>query len=340
MKRLIALLAIGLISVSSFAATYDFYGSVRLKAFYGTSDKYFSGLGKSDTDLEFGTQGNSRIGANVKASDKLTASFELGLGTSEDGSNKVSTRVLYATYDFGGFKMKIGQDYSPSDFEPFSQVYGNDNALDSYGGVSVAPRSQIAFSFGDFDIALISANQPDKKNYDVVLPKIEAAYNYKFGPASGKVFAGYQTYKYDTSTNDKSVNAYLLGIGTTVDVKPVVLNALAWYGSNTGNYGISSNGYYDAAHDKNSQDFGFAAEVGFNATKDIMFNIGYGYQRTDIDSALKADAQQSYYANAIITIAKNLYITPEVGVFDSMKDSSGNKEGKKYYYGAQFKANF
>lgn len=111
MKKLITLLAIGLIAAPAFAATYDFYGSVRLNSFYGTSDKDLSGLGKSDTDLEFGTQGNSRIGANVKASDKLSATFEFGLGTNEDGKNAVKTRLLYATYDFGAFKMKIGQDY-------------------------------------------------------------------------------------------------------------------------------------------------------------------------------------------------------------------------------------
>lgn len=341
MKKLITLLAIGLIAAPAFAATYDFYGSVRLNSFYGTSDKDLSGLGKSDTDLEFGTQGNSRIGANVKASDKLSATFEFGLGTNEDGKNAVKTRLLYATYDFGAFKMKIGQDYSPSDFEPFSQVYANDNALDYFGGISVSPRAQIAFSVGSFDIALISnAGQADKKNFDTVLPKIEAAYNYKFGNVSGKAFAGYQTYKYDNATSDKSVNAYLVGLGSTADFKPVVVNALGWYGSNTGDYGINSNGFYDVANDKNSQDFGFAAELGFEASKNILLNIGYGYQRTDIDSALKADAQQSYYANAIITLAKGFYITPEIGVFDYMKDSSGTKEGKKYYYGAQFKANF
>jgi len=339
-KKLIALIALGLVSASAFAASYDFYGSVRLNAFYGTNDKYLSGLGESDTDLEFGTQGNSRIGANVKASDKLSATFELGLGTAEDGGNAVKTRLIYATYDFGSFKMKIGQDYTPTDFEPFSQVYFQDNALDGFGGVSAGRLGQIAFSFGDLDIALVANTQKDKTNYDVVLPKIEAAYNYKFGPASGKVFAGYQTYKYDNATSDKTVNAYLVGLGTTVDIKPMVFNGVAWYGSNTGDYGLTSAGTYYVASDKDSQDFGVALEVGFSATKDVMFNVGYGYQRSDRDDWAKADGKQSYYANAIINLAKNFYITPEIGVLDYMKDSSDKKEGKKVYYGVQLKANF
>ncbi|MCA1933049.1 MAG: porin [Calditerrivibrio sp.] len=341
MKKLLVLLAIGLIASSSFASTYDFYGSVRLQSFYESKDKDYSGIGKSDTDLSFGTQGNSRIGANVKTGDKLTANFELGLGTSEDGSNTVKTRVLYAIYDFGGFKMKIGQDYTPSDFEPFAQVAENDNGLDRFGGISVAPSGQIAFSFGDFDIALISnTKQSDKENLDVTMPKIEAAYNYKFGNVSGKAFAGYQTYKYDNATSDKTVNAYVAGLGVTAAFSPVTLNAVGWFGRNTGEYGVSKGGSYDVLHDKNSSDFGVAAEVGFEATKNLIFNVGYGYQRTDIDSAMKADAQQSYYANAIITIAKGFYITPEISVLDYMKNSSGNKEGKVFYYGAQFKANF
>lgn len=341
MKKFVALLALGLMASSSFAATYDFYGSVRLKAFYESSDKYASGIDKSDTDLDFGTQGNSRIGANVKASDKLTANFEFGIGTAEDGSNKVVTRTIYATYDFGGFKMKIGQDYTPSDFEPFSQVYWNDNALDGFGGVSVTRSGQIAFSFGDFDIAFISNNgQNDKKNLDTVLPKIEAAYNYKFGNISGKAFAGYQVYKYDNATSDKSVNAYLAGLGVTAEFSPVTVNAVGWFGSNTADYGVTSNGSYDVIHDENSTDFGLAAELGFAASKDILVNVGYGYQSSKNDLFSKRDGQQSYYANAIITIAKNLYITPEIGVLDYLKDANGDKEGKVIYYGAQFKANF
>lgn len=340
MKKLIALLAIGLISGSAFAATYDFYGSVRVQAFYGSPDKYQSGIGESDTDLEFGTQGNSRIGANVKASDKLTANFELGLGTNEDGSNAVKTRLIYATYDFGSFKMKIGQDYTPTEAEPFNQVYFQDNALDGFGGFSTGRRGQIAFTFGDFEFAVVANNQTDKKNFDVIIPKLEAAYNYKFGTVSGKVFGGYQTYKYDNATSDKSVSAYVAGVTTAVELNPVVFNAVAWYGSNAGDYGATAIGSYDVALDKDSTDFGVSAELGFKATKDILLNVGYGYQRSDSDAFMKADGQQSYYANAIINIAKNLYVTPEVGVLDYMKDSADVKEGKKVYYGVQLKANF
>ncbi|MGC8926104.1 MAG: hypothetical protein ACP5LO_08790 [Calditerrivibrio sp.] len=340
MKKLVALLAIGLISGSAFAATYDFYGSVMVQAFYGSPDKYKSGIGKSDTDLEFGTQGNSRIGANVKASDKLTANFELGLGTYEDGSNRVSTRLIYATYDFGPLKMKIGQDYTPTEAEPFNQVYFQDNALDGFGGFSTGRRSQIAFTFGDFEFAVVANNQTDKKNFDVIIPKLEAAYNYKFGPASGKIFGGYQTYKYDNATSDKSVNAYVAGLTTAVELNPVVLNAVAWYGLNTADYGATTQGSYDVVHDKDSTDFGVSAELGFKATKDILLNVGYGYQRSDSDAFMKADGQQSYYANAIINIAKNLYVTPEVGVLDYMKSATDLKEGKKLYYGVQVKANF
>lgn len=340
MKKLLALLAIGMLSASAYAATYDFYGSVRVQAFYGSSDKDLSGLGESDTDLEFGTQGNSRIGASVKASDKLTANFELGLGTYEDGSNRVSTRLIYATYDFGALKMKIGQDYTPTEAEPFNQVYFQDNALDGFGGLSTGRRSQIAFTFGNFDFAVVSNSQTDKKNFDVVVPKLEAAYNYKFGTVSGKVFGGYQTYKYDNATSDKSVNAYVAGLTTTVEFSPVLLNAVAWYGSNTGDYGVTNGGGYDVVNDKNSKDFGLSAELGFQATKDILLNIGYGYQQTDNNISLKADGSQSYYANAIINIAKNLYVTPEIGVLDYMKDSADVKEGKKVYYGIQLKANF
>ncbi len=54
-------------------------------AFYETTSKDYNSttIKESDTDLSFGTAINSRVGAKVKADDKLSAVVELGLGSNE-----------------------------------------------------------------------------------------------------------------------------------------------------------------------------------------------------------------------------------------------------------------
>lgn len=338
MKKFFAFTFLALLAVSAFAADWGLYGSVRLQSYYENRDKYQSGLGESDTDLNFGLQGNSRVGAEVKVNEKFTANVELGVAGASD-SNAVYTRLLYGTYDFGSFKLRIGQDYTPTDFEPFNQVYYADNALDGFGGVSIGRSEQIKLMAGGFELALVrNSTTGDPVHYDTVLPKIEVAYGFKVAGLDSRVFGGFETKK--SEITDETITNYIAGLGGTYSLSPVTVNFVAWYGQNTGDYGLVSNGTYDVANDENSKDFGGALEVGFEANKNLTFNVGYGYQRADRDDFTKADAQQSYYANAIITIADGFYVVPEVGVFDYMKDANDNKEGKLTYFGAKWQMDF
>jgi len=264
--------------------------------------------------------------------------------------------------------LRIGQDYTPTDFEPFNQVFFADNALDGFGGVSIGRSEQIKLMAGGFEVALVRNINNDYTNYDVTTPKIEASYGFKFAEFEGKIFGGYQTYKAEkegttstdnwvivdnnTNSNGYSIvndpikssygdtDAYIIGFGGTYAIKPATVNFVLWYGQNTGDYGLTSNGTYDIAADENSKDFGGAIELGFEASDMLSFNIGYGYQQADRDDYNKKDAQQSYYANAMITVGKGYYIVPEVGVLDYMKDSNDNKEGKLTYFGAKWQMNF
>lgn len=336
MRSVLLVLVCLLFAFSGVAAEWSLSGSVRIQSYYENFDKHLSGTGESDTDLNFGLQGDSRLDAEVKVNDKMSATVELGIRSS------VKTRLFFATYDFGSFKLEIGQDYTPTDFEPFNQVYFEDNALDGFGGVSAGRLPQIKLFMGDLEIALVKSATMGDKNYDTMLPKIELAYGLSAAGVDARIFGGFNTYKYEKKTSgfDKSVLNYIVGAGATYAFAPATISAVLWYGQNSGDYGLTSNGSYNVAGDENSKDFGGAIEVGFTANDMLSFAIGYGYQQSDRDDFKKADSQQSYYANATITVANGFYIVPEVGVFDYMKDAGDNKEGKLTYVGAKWQMNF
>jgi len=356
MKKLIALLAIGLIAAPAFAASWDMYGQVRLRAFYENTDKNYTpnNSGESDTDLAFGTAANSRIGAKVKADDKLSAVVELGLGSNEANANAVTTRLIYADYDFGGLKLRIGQDYGPTaTFFDYNQVSNTDNDLVGFGAINSSRYAQIKLMASGFELALsrpgLGSYQTDN-NTDVYLPRIEAAYTLDMKPIKVKAFGGYQVYKVynnkeSLATADEQLSAYVIGALAKADMGAFFGTLSGYYGSNTGLMGYqgSASGIASSAMPTltdDSSDYGFAINAGFKVSDSLILEAGYGYATADRDDYKKADKAQSYYVNATVKLAKNFFIVPEISVEDRMKNKNDADEGKKVYYGAKFQANF
>ncbi|MCA1933048.1 MAG: porin [Calditerrivibrio sp.] len=354
MKKLIALLAMGLISASAFAAQWDMYGQVRLRAFYESLSKDYTGnaTGETDTDLSFGNQANSRIGAKVKADDKLSAVVELGLGSSENGNNAVTTRLIYADYNFGAFKLRMGQDYGPTaTFFDFNQVSNTDNDLVGFGAINSSRYAQLKLMAGGLEVAISKpgVNLTGAATYDVMLPRIEAAYTLDMKPIKAKIAGGYQTFKAYQNANetgaDGNISAYVLAALVKVDMGAIYANATGYLGSNTGTMGYQGsasgiNSTAAASFSEDSSDYGFALNAGFKASDSLILEAGYGYAQADRDDYTKADKAQSYYVNATYKIAKNFFIVPEISVEDRMKNKNDTKEGSKTFYGAKFQANF
>ena len=79
MKKLTILMAVAAVvcfSVPAMAVDWNFYGSARMATFYTSQDE--KDVGDKSTDLQWDLQGNSRLGANVKA-DHIKGQVELGL---------------------------------------------------------------------------------------------------------------------------------------------------------------------------------------------------------------------------------------------------------------------
>ena len=117
MKKLIAVLAVLMFAAPAFAADWSFYGSQRIGTWYtereypGDSNAYG---GSYDAATQMYFQGNSRLGAKVKA-DKVTGQIELALGAGGDGGDtSVATRRAYGVWKISdNGSLKIGKDYSP-----------------------------------------------------------------------------------------------------------------------------------------------------------------------------------------------------------------------------------
>jgi hypothetical protein len=386
MRKLIGfLLAVGLVfafSASVFAATveervktledtigaWSFYGSARFATFYETSDKNFNdSYGMTDLSgadantTRWGLAGNSRFGARVKKGD-FGGRVELGLR-----EDKIANRLIYGTYTFNDVTVLWGQDYAPlGDWGNSNQVFSWDNDLAGFGIMDENRVPQVKISFKGFQVALvenIGANTCGLPEADgttvlvskteVLLPHLELKYSLATDKFFADVFGGLNSYKvkYESTTTsfDKTVSAYALGVNGGVTISPVYANAMVWMARNGTQLGLNQANAAGALIDTtgditNDKDMGFALVAGANIQK-ITVEAGYGYVQSKLDaSGAKKDEAQSFYVQAVVPIAEGngakLTVVPEIGVIDYMKDASGAKEGKATYFGAKWQLDF
>jgi len=217
MRKLFVLLAavvfVVAFTVPAMAADWGFYGSARMTTF--NNDVTPAGVNpQSDEDLIWDMQGNSRIGANVKAG-AIGGKFEYGTG----GGN-ANIRQLFGTWNFGGGTLLLGQTYTPVFGLYSNQVWGSDNDLFAYGGIYSGRKPMIQLAMGPLKIALVKPNTPGgtvtgASDTDTTMPKLEVAYSFKAGPVSLKPMFGYNSYDETVPATQKSygLDSYILGIG-------------------------------------------------------------------------------------------------------------------------------
>ena len=87
---LMAAIALVCFSVPAMAVDWNFYGNARMATFYTSEDQ--KDVGDKSTDFRWDFQGNSRLGANVKA-DHIKGQVELGL-SGGDGAGDGGTGEL------------------------------------------------------------------------------------------------------------------------------------------------------------------------------------------------------------------------------------------------------
>jgi hypothetical protein len=280
---LIAAVALVCFSVPAMAVDWNFYGNARMSTFYVSTDYGdFTNPSKTDNEdaeLDWSFQGNSRIGANVKA-ENLKGQFEFGVSSDSSGGGNVSARRLYGEWMFGdAMYLKVGKDYTPVSQFISGQVFDGDLGLLGIGTQYGNREAQVAFGFGGFEISLIQphttliagmqssgtsvyipasgvfvSSQPTatkfKGDVDSVLPKIEAKWGMSFDAWNFNIMGGYQYYSiqdvtsFDNpgTTGDVDVTSYVVGGDMGFNFGPAYVKGSASYGQNIGNaaWGINS----------------------------------------------------------------------------------------------------
>lgn len=362
MKKLFVILTaialVGAFTATAMAADWGFYGSSRMSTFY-TSVEYndavpATGVDDSDLDLRWAQQGNSRIGANVNVSDKLKGRFEYGTG--------VNLRILWAEYDFGGWKLGLGQHYTPVHAWVSGQVYGDDANMLDVGGIYGSRKDMIRFTAvgGALKIALIETNvgsTGSSVDTDVILPKIEARFDLPLGDTGRLGFlGGFNSYNIQDISGDdeETVSSYILGVLGNHSFGAMYFNWNAYYAINYGEYGLGNEwvaaapqSYANINADLSVDDsstIGALAVFGMGFSDSMGMELGVGYRvddNEDLDPAIEdPDDILSMYFQLPITVAAGFSIIPEVGYYMGMEDGYGNDDPDVAYLGAKWMMNF
>jgi hypothetical protein len=222
-----------------------------------------------------------------------------------------------------------------------------------------------------------------------ILPKFEASYQFNLSDAmSFHAFGGYQTYDIKTAqtplgtpanpttgTESTSVNSWVVGLGADMNfgpffVKPQVSyyqNGAAggWLGSQyltTTQRGFVAdfNDNFGTAFDTNIIDTDILdgnnlmamLAFGFKPTESLGLEAGVGYVGFDTDSVQGISIKNNYmeyYLQAVFTLAKGVYIIPEVGYRDFGNDEGDRPpfivapdtdNGSLFYAGAKWQIDF
>jgi len=374
MKKLIAIFAVLLFVAPAMAADWSFYGSQRIATWYTDRDYGDGTVNGQDDDqaTQWYFQGNSRLGAKVKA-DKVTGQIELALGAGGDGGDtSVATRRAYGVWKFSDYGwLKVGKDYSPVTDFISNQWYNADNDLLGEGNFYGRRPAGLTLGLGEFELAFLAtsygtdvgtttngingaAGSGDPDSY---FPRLEASYNLKLGPGYIKPFAGFQYYTVESNgigavTDDLDVYSYVVGVSTSWNIGAFSIGGQVSYGMNEGNVTgwstganarTSSSAYLNNGDDiKDVYTTQALLVLGLKFSDTLRFEAGAGYRNDDADDVqgVKKDELWAAYLQAMITMAPGVFLCPEVGYYDYMDDAAGDDQGNQWYVGAKWQIDF
>jgi hypothetical protein len=366
---LIAAIALVCFSVPAMAVDWNFYGSARMATFYVSDD-----LGGQDTaagndklsDLQWDLQGNSRVGANVKA-ENLKGQFEFGVSSDSSGGGNVSARRLYGVWNFGPGTLKVGKDYTPTSQFISGQAFDADLGLLGIGTQYGNREAQIAFGFGGFEVALIQMHSQaistaggtaavgDIQEY---LPKIEAKWGMSFDAFNFNLMGGLNYYSIKDvasltnpgDTNDISVTSYTIGGDAGFNFGPGYVKAAVSYGQNWGNakWGLDGNhnqgspAVWDGDDSIDDTTSWMAALVaGMKVSDMLSFEGGFGYRSDNPDvNGAETSKPWAVYVQSVIALAPGVYLIPEVGYFDGDKTFADTDATTEFYLGGKWQIDF
>jgi hypothetical protein len=106
---------------------------------------------------------------------------------------------------------------------------------------------------------------------------------------------------------------------------------------NFAEYGIKQGASKAEIHD--TATMGGFLQYGFDISDDVTISVGGAYTSSSNKLWDKDDAQMALFVQPKFKFG-NLNLTPEIGLFDFMKDTNDNKQGSIMYFGTQLSYEF
>jgi hypothetical protein len=367
------------------AAEWSFFGSQRVATFYvaqdfGDYNQFGFGPNTGDNDdwgLQWQFQGNSRVGARVKA-DKVSGYIELALTAAnggDGGDSGVNTRRAYGAWKFAdGMELKVGKDYSPVTDFVSGQVFDSDAGLLGQGNFYGRRPAGLFLNIGALELALLNnpasttglnaaiVPNPSLANIDPDwnIPKFEAAYTLKMDSFYLKPFGGINYFVVDEGANafltdDVDILSYVVGLSGMFNIGAFRIGGAAAYGQNWGNanwypgrsttlggarYDVATLDGPDDTNDATSWSAMLVTGLKFSDT--VNFEIGGGYRNDDVDVSGVDNAESwEVYGQCVLTLAPGVFLVPEVGYIAFMDDPQSDEDrGYLWYAGAKWQINF
>jgi hypothetical protein len=374
MKKFIAIFVVLLLASPAMAAEWSFFGSQRMATFYIADDYGDAEVNGSGDDwgLRWDFQGNSRVGARVKA-DKVGGYIELALTATnggDGGDGGVNTRRAFGTWKFSdNATLKVGKDYSPVTEFISGQVFDSDNGLLGSGNFYGRRPAGLFLEIGKLEMALL--NNPTTTaglndtgevanlngiDPDWNLPRFEAAYTLKMDAFSLRPFGGIQYFKVDQGasllTDDIDILSYVVGLGANFNIGAFRIGAMGAYGQNWGNTNSWAGGRWgqtyaratlDGTDDTNdAKSFQGMLNAGLKFSDTVNFEVGVGYRNDDADVSGVDNAEAwETYANVVLTLAPGVFLIPEAGyIYYGDDPVTDDDAGYRWYAGAKWQINF
>ena len=353
MKKLIAIVLLGLLLTSAFAKV-DFYGSASLGYWYEMKDEDMTGV-ENRIDMQLINCSTSRMGINY-LHEKYIGKVELGL----HNSGNVYTRLIYGKIILNedGCNLLVGQTYSGFTAanvasQATSVLIGSENLLFGYGAFYDGRKPMIKFT-NKLGIYL-SISNPSKidaanlgaNNIDTLIPKINLGYNYKNGNLGIYPTFGLNMSKYnkDASGIDDALMAYAFATTIKYNLNKVAIKCQVNYGLNVADYGMVTSTNAGAGWDDVDQEVIDTVTMGgfLQITYPVgctKITAGGGYVISSNDALTDDDTGMSAFLQGNIKLHKNASLIPEVGIIDDMEDGMGVVEGSEIYFGTKLQMDF
>jgi len=351
MRKLLILLSAAALVVAftlPAAAEVSFYGDARMNTGWTSFDADVAGTDTVD-NVRWGMDvGNTRFGAQFQEG---SVGGNVELRPQDGAAGTPNMRHWYGWWDFGGGKLIVGQTWTPT-FAPVACACYEGGLTAGYGDVIGSLRApQIALHMGSLQIAALTPTQANKLGGSStgMLPKIEANYSLKAGPAAIKLYGGFNSSEEEVAGPPKKsydYSSYLFGANVRMAFGAAGVNFNVYTAKNPAEYGIAADRSQAATitTDVNEVDsMGFIVDFSYKISPTMSLYVGFGQATDELDVAGTDEQTHTiFYAGLPITLAKNVTLTPEIGQMSDEHDvgAAVTPAPSTTYYGAYWRIAF